>query len=92
MVGLLSKSQFIILITLGIFLSACGVQNSSRGGDDKGQQHSSPIGSNVDLEGTTLEAPVSTHFKMSAHSFGGSNLRTISSSHTYKLVGGVGVE
>ncbi len=47
---------------------------------------------NVDLSGTSVTMPISTSRVLIDHSMGGSSLRTASSSPSYRMTSGVGVE
>lgn len=47
---------------------------------------------NVDLSGTAVGMPVSTSTVLLDHSMGGNSLRTASSSTSYRLTSGVGIE
>lgn len=44
------------------------------------------------LEGTTNTIPTATSFQLGIHSFGGSSLRTQSSSASFNLTSGIGVD
>lgn len=46
----------------------------------------------TDLQGTSFTAPTSTTRRLGIHSFGGSNERTISTSGSFRMTSGIGVD
>jgi hypothetical protein len=80
------------------FASGCGGSGGGGGGTGGGGGEA-PLGpdhriffANASLSGTTSVAPVSASFALGIHGIGGNFVRTTSSSPSFKMISGVGVD
>ncbi len=96
--NLASKKMLAVLFaSMLFFLASCGQSVDQISIAPRGNlpPPSSSFGDrlfNVDLSGTSLMMPISTSRVLIDHSTGGSSLRTASSSLSYRMTSGVGVE
>lgn len=93
------KLRLLLLIsTVSIFSAGCD-SGGGGGGGAANPGDETPLGpegrvffGNAQLSGSTSSAPVSANFALGIHGVGGNFLKTTSSSSSFKMISGVGVD